>query len=485
MVLVAAAHGDDNSRQATTRIESKRHMSIVIRTSDNQTLTFEKDIIRVGCSERSDVRFSRQQVASEHAELQKIGGRWLIKSVGEEIIHVEGKPSGRMIWLQPGDCVRINAEGVGFVFQPSEPAGAPQIPVSSKRSATSQPGPVVSSRNSTADQSTSVTSTLRTAPSDSPRSAAVKASNRQSEQPPELGSDNRLLKYILLSGLVLVMLAGGGWLLMRNGKSVDAVTATDVEEAQRKQSKSEDNGDQQVNQASQDAAVVEGRVQQDAVVKNRIQQVMQRRLMIGFEVNSERKLLGQVWAMDGDSVIGSALLFENLLKTPEQVKIFVHSSAAGDPVSYLDRDSIRNHVAFSMEDTGTMHSAVGKARLSKPLNCAPLDPAAEVLSAADLVEGMQVLHHGFCVPLVANKAPTFDLTAPPAELQLEGQISYVSPEAPSIIRVKFPAWDSSAVILEGGFVATITGQLAGTLANGNPDSKEFNLIPIDRVHGLR
>lgn len=472
MVLVAAAYGDDNLLTATTRIESKRPMSIVILTSDNQTLTFEKDIIRIGCAERSDVRFSRHQVASEHAELQKIGGRWLIKSVSDENVHVDGKPSGRLIWLQPGDSVRINSEGAGFVFQPSEPA------VGAREKKTGSSSNNVSDRP---EAKSAVAATAAVAAAPSGKVAGISSPQENQPGPP---AGNNLIKYSVLSCVVMAV-AVGGFLLTRNGSSGDAKSAQEVAERETGNPATENAGIIQANQDPQQEASGQAEpIKQDAIDENRMRQAMTRRLMIGYEVNTERKLLGQVWAMDSRSVIGSALLFENLQKTPDQVQIFVHNSNAGDPVCYLDRNSIRIHSSFSMDDKATMHSAVGKAQPSKSLDCAPLNDAADVLAVVELVEGLRVIHQGFSVPLIADKAPLFDLTTPPPALRLDGQISYVSPKTPKIIRVKFPEWDSSGVILEGGFVTTTTGQLAGTLANGNASSKEFNLIPIERNQGL-
>ena len=444
-------------------------MSIVIRTSDNQTLTFEKEIIRVGCSERSDVRFSRDQVASEHAELQKIGGRWLIKSVSDDNVHVDGKPAGRMIWLQPGDSVRINSEGVGFVFQPPEPAVA------------ARPG---------SGKSSSTKVTERTQAAATSEAAAAHPKHASLGPPPEnrevSAAHQKVFKYGALSCLVMAVVAVGAVLLNRNGSSGDGNTTPKMAEGQPERFDAENMENQQAIGGSDVAAAREaGQPDQDAVVANRMQQVLARRLMIGYEINTERKLLGQVWALNPGSVVGSALLFDNLLKTPEQVQIFIHSSKAGDPVCYLDRDSIRIHSSFSMEDAATMHSAVAMAQPSKPLDCSALTDTADVLPEAELVEGLRIIHQGFGVPRIADKAALFDLTMPPPALQLEGQLSYVSPETPKVIRVKFPDWDSSGVILEGGFVTTATGQLAGTLVNGNAARKEFHLIPIERTEGLR
>ena len=93
-------------------------MSIVIRTSDDRTLTLSGDLVRIGSSERAAIRFPVGEVAPEHAELQKIGGRWLIRSVCDETIQVDGQPAARMVWITSGDRVHLSSGGVWFVLDP-------------------------------------------------------------------------------------------------------------------------------------------------------------------------------------------------------------------------------------------------------------------------------------------------------------------------------------------------------------------------------
>ncbi|MFN8708415.1 MAG: FHA domain-containing protein [Planctomyces sp.] len=63
-------------------------MSIRIVMHDSKEYSFDRDIVRIGKSSRSDIVLAGDGILQEHAELQRIGGRWLNNRSGDQTLTV-------------------------------------------------------------------------------------------------------------------------------------------------------------------------------------------------------------------------------------------------------------------------------------------------------------------------------------------------------------------------------------------------------------
>ena len=408
-------------------------MSIVVRTSDDRTLTLSGDLIRIGSSERSAIRFAIGEVAPEHAELQKIGGRWLVRSACDGQIRVEGQSPARMTWIKPGDRIHLTSAGVWFIFEPSPQSTASTASTFQSASADKLTDSEVSDRPR---------GERRTAPSNS---FAVRAG-------------------IAAAAVCIILICGLVWARGFSDTEADPVAANNGARA--------DVGVQDADPLEEDEQVVVDNVS--------------RRLLIGYEVAGQRMLLGQCWALDTTTIASSAILLSELKQAGTQITVFVHSGEPGTGVVYVDAGSIRFPSGFDMADAGTLHSAVAVATLREELHSIPdLSYPKEWVPESDLKEGLLVTQYGFNVPLSDSAAIEFDLTSPPPPQAHVGQINYSPDHSPRTVRVKFPEWSSDKTILEGSLVHDESGRILGTLASGNQDSQEFYLIHADRLRELQ
>lgn len=100
-------------------------MSITIGLASGERITLDKDVALVGMDDHCDVRSPGWEgINARHARIKKVGGRWLIESLGEWPLRVDDEEPARACWLRPGDVVQLAPRGPSIIFEPL-PASRP------------------------------------------------------------------------------------------------------------------------------------------------------------------------------------------------------------------------------------------------------------------------------------------------------------------------------------------------------------------------
>jgi hypothetical protein len=92
-----------------------------IQLESGEQRTVDGEVIAIGSGAHCGIRFANDpRVQAEHATLRKLGNRWLAEAHGEAMIQAGTASPSRMVWLQPGDMLRLAAEGPMLLFEPAD-----------------------------------------------------------------------------------------------------------------------------------------------------------------------------------------------------------------------------------------------------------------------------------------------------------------------------------------------------------------------------
>jgi len=97
-------------------------MSVSIQVSSGEKITADKEVILIGRDDTCDICLSDPAIQPRHARIEKISGRWLVKSEGDWELQVNDDPKGSMGWLNDGDTVILTDDGTHLIFEPRESA---------------------------------------------------------------------------------------------------------------------------------------------------------------------------------------------------------------------------------------------------------------------------------------------------------------------------------------------------------------------------
>lgn len=94
-------------------------MPLRVQTDDGRALTIEGQSATIGRSSECDIVIrSATDLADIHARVRRVGDRVLVESLEGANLYVEGQSPNRLLWLSPGDMVRLTKNGPSFIFDP-------------------------------------------------------------------------------------------------------------------------------------------------------------------------------------------------------------------------------------------------------------------------------------------------------------------------------------------------------------------------------
>lgn len=98
-------------------------MSITIGLTTGERVVIDKEIVLIGLDDHCDVQPTGPgDLNARHARIKKIGGRWLIESLGDWPLQIDGEAPTRAGWLRPGDVVQLAPYGPSIIFEPLPPS---------------------------------------------------------------------------------------------------------------------------------------------------------------------------------------------------------------------------------------------------------------------------------------------------------------------------------------------------------------------------
>lgn len=98
-------------------------MSITIGLTSGERVVVDKDIALIGLDDHCDIQPPGPGgLNARHARIKKIGGRWLIESLGDWPLQIDGEAPTRASWLRPGDVVQLAPYGPSIIFEPLPPS---------------------------------------------------------------------------------------------------------------------------------------------------------------------------------------------------------------------------------------------------------------------------------------------------------------------------------------------------------------------------